>query len=489
MMEQAPANQVRRRPLPIALKLQYAVGGMVEGIVNNAIPTFLLFYLTAVAGLPGALAGAALAAGTIIDAVLDPWIGSASDNTKGRFGRRLPFMLAGLPLIALCFFFIFSLPQGWSEPVLFAWLTLLSVILRISLSLFGIPFQAVAAELTEDYTERSTLVALRWGMGLIAGLMTVVVGFSLFFAGENGLSQPGAYPLFGASLAVFIALVGLVGAGAVFRSLDLQHAAPPESSHHLGQVFKEMGEVFRNPSFRVLAGCGLLLLSALAIHGGLGIHAGTYFWRLEATQLQILPLMTLVGLLAGTPLAAPLTKYVGKRNVVVAGLFALVIAYVFPPVLRISGLLPFEGDSLVILLAANSFFAGALMSAAVIALNSMLADATDEHEHLFGTRREGLYFAAWLFASKAAAGVGTLAAGLILQFVKLPTGGQDGGLSVPLDQSTLIQFGLCYGVVPGGLALGALLCLAFYRLDAVKHAKILSELHARRGERQQAAMA
>ena len=68
-----------------------------------------------------------------------------------------------------------------------------------------------------------------------------------------------------------------------------------------------------------------------------------------------------------------------------------------------------------------NFAAGALMAAASIAFSSMMADAADEHEHLFGARREALFFAGWAFASKAATGAGALISGLILQAIAFPT--------------------------------------------------------------------
>src|SRR3546814_12646807 len=48
-----------RGPLGWRLKLAYAGGQLVEGIANNSLSVFLLFYVTAVCGLPGATAGAA----------------------------------------------------------------------------------------------------------------------------------------------------------------------------------------------------------------------------------------------------------------------------------------------------------------------------------------------------------------------------------------------------------------------------------------------
>ena len=51
----------------------------------------------------------------------------------------------------------------------------------------------------------------------------------------------------------------------------------------------------------------------------------------------------------------------------------------------------------------------------------MMADAADEHEFLFGTRREGLYYAGLNFSAKAASGLGALVAGLALDLIAFPT--------------------------------------------------------------------
>jgi len=481
MNSEPHAPPLERKRLSLGVKFSYAMGGMVDAVVSNSLSTFLLFYVTSIAGLSGGLAGIALAAGTIVDAVLDPLIGSGSDNNRSRLGRRLPYMLIGLPVVAAGIFLTFALPKGLSEPLLFAWVLTLSVVLRTALSIFGIPYQAVAAEITEDPGERSTLVGWRWGLGLIGGLVTVLIGFNLFFTGDNGLSNAEAYAPFGATLAAMLLIAGLFSARAVHRTLDRQHAAPATGKGGLS-VFREVGEVFRNPSFRALAGTGLLLLSALAVNGGLAIHAGTYFWRLSPAQLQLLPLATLVGLLLGAPFAAPLTKWFGKRTVALIGLTSLVGAYAIPPTLKVMGLLPLDTNEILILLSGIGLFVGALMSAAVVAVMSMMADATDEHEHIFGTRREGLFFAAWLFASKAAGGVGIFVAGLILQFVDFPKGASHADVAT-IDPASLATFGLLYALIPGILVLGGVIAMANYRLTAAKHAALLAELHVRRGER------
>src|SRR3546814_16368494 len=103
-----------RGPLGWRLKLAYAGGQLVEGIANNSLSVFLLFYVTAVCGLPGALAGAALAAGMVVDAVMNPIIRSLTDGWRSRFGRGLPLMAASLLPLVILFILMFALPAGLS---------------------------------------------------------------------------------------------------------------------------------------------------------------------------------------------------------------------------------------------------------------------------------------------------------------------------------------------------------------------------------------
>ena len=56
----------------------------------------------------------------------------------------------------------------------------------------------------------------------------------------------------------------------------------------------------------------------------------------------------------------------------------------------------------------------------VVAYPAMMADAADEHQMLFGARREGLYFAGLGFAAKAASGIGQVAAGFALDALHFP---------------------------------------------------------------------
>jgi GPH family glycoside/pentoside/hexuronide:cation symporter len=466
--------------LGLGQKIAYGTGSMVEGITTQAIGLFLFFYATAVCGLPSALAGLALAVGLVVDAIVDPLIGSTSDGWHSKLGRRLPFMLVGFPIAAVSLILLFSLPEGFSHTGLFLWLSFISIVLRIALSLFLLPYNAAGAELSDDYAERSSIAAWRWGAQMVAGLTVVVLGFGVFFSGEGGLSRRAAYAPFGEVLAAALVAVALIASRAVYVTRDRQHSAPHVGQRRHLRFAAEIAEMFKSQSFRVIFIGSMILFTGLSINFTLSIHANKYFWGLNTQQIQTVTMALFIGLIFGAPLAGPMLKVMQKRTVLIIGEVGLGLAYATPVVLRLMGLFPFTGGKLAMILAGVMFAGGVLMAAAAIAFASMMADAADEHEFLFGARREGLYFAGWSFALKAAAGLGSLFAGVGLQFIGFDSASQAGGATVKVAPQTVEWLGVLFGIGSGALALvAASLCL-LYRLTSHKHGAILLELEARR---------
>jgi glycoside/pentoside/hexuronide:cation symporter, GPH family len=481
----AVAAHNRSAPLTLRVKLGYSAGQLIDGVVNNALAVFLLFYVTAVCGLSGALAGAALSIGIVVDAVMDPAIGALSDGWHSRFGRRLPFMLVGLIPIAVTFVLIFTLPSGLGQGLLFGWLTLLSIMLRISTSLFILPYAAVGAELSDNYAERSSIMAWRWGFGMIGAVIGVALGFGVFLTGHDGLSRRAGYPPFALVLAAIFLLGGAVALRTIYTARGRLHA-PTENIGWLGaRVLRGLLETFRNRSFRILFIGALLFFIALGTNNSLALHANTFFWHLTGPQTQFVTLALFGGLLAGAPLAGPFLARMEKATVLMVGMGGLLAAQGAPVLLRLLHLLPWSGQSLAWLLAGTMFLGGALMATAAIAFSSMMADAADEHEHLFGERREGMFFAAWAFASKASTGAGALIAGTVLQVIHFPTNlAERGGISAVLPERMVDMLGLFYGPGAALFSLAAVLTTLFYRLDSKAHAAIMVDL----GERRRATM-
>ena len=109
----------------------------------------------------------------------------------------------------------------------------------------------------------------------------------------------------------------------------------------------------------------------------------------------------------------------------------------------------------------------------------MMADAADEHEFLFGHRREGLYFAGLGFAGKAATGLGTLVGGIAIQAVGFP---RDPAAHPALAHAEPIlrKLVLGWGPLPAMIFFVSLGLLSLYRVDRRRYDEIRAALAARK---------
>lgn len=118
--------------------------------------TTLLLY-NQVLGLSAALCGVAFLISSIVDAISDPLVGAVSDRFRSRLGRRHPFMLASALPLAVFFYFLYQPIPGLGETGLFVWLLSLLILLRLATSFQNVPRDALGAELTDDYHERTSV--------------------------------------------------------------------------------------------------------------------------------------------------------------------------------------------------------------------------------------------------------------------------------------------------------------------------------------------
>ena len=467
--------------LTLTTKAVYGTGQFVDSVSSTAIATFLLFYLTAVCGLSGALTGASLFVALLVDAFVDPFVGSFSDNTSSRFGRRHIYMFASLPLIFLGLGLLFSVPPGLSGMMLFVYVTAIALLLRFGLSAFIVPYIALGAELTDDYLERSSVIAWRSFFSVPATIVPLVLGYGVFMAGKHGLFDRAAYVPFGWTCAAVLTVLAALAAFGTLGSLGRLHKTTPSVAHPLLRLTRELPEVFRNRSFLILFVTVLIFFVAQGTAAVLVLHASKFFWKLDVPTIQFLSIVGALGLLVGLPVIWLIGPHVEKRTMTLWALAYICVAQAGMPLLRIAGVLPPNGPMLVTLLALNNVFVYGAVTILAVAFQSMLADAADEHELLFGARREGLYFSGMTFSTKAASGLGSFIAGVALDLIHFPVDiANKGGENLHLAAATVTKLGLVYGVAPAAMTAICIGVNSLYRIDRHTHARIQAELAKRR---------
>ena len=468
--------------VPLATKLLYGSGSVAEGVKNTAFNVFLLFYYNQVLGLPGTWTGAAIFLALCVDAIADPVIGSLSDGWRSRLGRRHPFMYAAPVPMALSFALLFRPPDGLTQPQLFAWLLVWAIGVRVGMTLYMLPSNALVPELTPHYDERTSLVSYRFLFGWAGGIVISQLAYLYYFAspqdGADGLLQAARYAGFGGACALLVAGSILLSAAGTHHLIPrlARPEVPPRFSW--GRFRAELSDVLHSRSYRVLIGAALFASVAGGFGDVVGLYVNKYFWELSQEQMALLVYALVAAVLLGVVLARPLTERLDKKRAALAvATFAIAIAPI-PIFLRLLGLFPANGDPLLLpIIVAHTMLSVVCIVAIGIIVTSMLADVADETELATGKRQEGMLSATISFTAKATSGLGGLVAGVALDLIDFPRGAAPGSV----EPAKVTALGLAVG--PGLMLLyvATLAFLARYDITRRRHGEIVAALARRRG--------
>ena len=474
-------------PLTRGIKVSYGVGQAAEGIKNGAFGVFVFFYYTQVLGLPTIYTGFAVGIALAFDAISDPLVGSLSDNWRSKHGRRHPFLYWSILPLGVAFYGLFRPPE-LSETGLFVWLTTFAVLTRVAMTLYHVPHVSLGAELSEDFNERTEVVAYRYFFSYVGHMLTYFLGFFVFFSESQ--FDVGAYGPFGLTMAlVMCAAIGITAKGTEVRIPYLAQAGQEEAVSGvfpvLRRTFSELSSALTNISFRWLF-CGVLVVYMMVgVDNALNLHMNTYFWELQSKGNLMFFMATPVGALIGTLFARRFTEMFDKKPSILIGTSCWALCQVLPIVLRFLGVLPENGTSeLLNTLVMIKLIQGFGVVQALVAFNSMVADVVDEHELQTQRRQEGVFFSAISFSNKVTSGVGTVVAGFALALIDWPTGiAIQSAADIPLV--TVERLGWIYGPIVSGFAVVSVYCYSKYSLNRARHQQIVIQLKERRAEQAQ----
>ncbi len=477
-------------PLDLGSKLAFGVGQIAEGVKTCAFGTYLLFYYNQVLGLSGDLAGLAIFIALVFDAITDPIAGSVSDRWRSPMGRRHPFMYASALPLAISFALLFA-PlvsiDSVGEMGLFAWMAVFTVLTRASMTLYHVPHMALGAELSEDYDERTVLVAMRHFFGAVGFMATYAIGFGYFFLPSpeypNGQLNPDVYPTMAALLGVVMAItIFWTGWGTRKR---VPFMPKPKQLEDAGRVtvtdvLSETYQAMRNVSFRWIMFGFILVIAAWAMAGVVGIYVYTFFWELDSGQILFVLLLGPIGSMFGYPFSKIYYAWLDKRNAMIVAAIYWGVVHSIPVLLYLAGFAPEGGTwSAALFMGIFSALGGLGVGQVVVGIGTVMADIADENELDTGRRQEGVFFGASAFANKCSAGLGNLIAGFVLEWIDWPVGPEvRTAADVPPD--TLLQLAVIAGPVIALLALPGALCFRGYRLDRARLEEIQADLQATR---------
>lgn len=461
-------------------RLAYGVGGAAGGIKNNGFEYVLLLFYSQVLGLSAVLVAAALWIALLIDAVSDPIVGYWSDNLRTKWGRRHPLMYTAMIPVTIAYFFVWNPPGDLSGLGLFAWLLGFTVAVRLMYTLFEVPSTALAAELTQDYDARTSLMSFRYFFAWVGGLTVQIVLFLFLLKPSEG-DPSGFFHITGWHT------YGLLGACCILASITvtsfgthrhIPHLKAPPAPRKLTplKVLGEIWETVSNPSFRALFLATLFGLLASGVSATLNQYINGFFWEFSNTQITGLTAAVYVSSILALILAPIVGRIFGKKRAAITiGILAFTIAPA-PVIARQFGLLPPNGtDELYMIVLGITVFDLALIIAYQMLAASMVADIVEQNELVTGRRSEGIYFAGISFMRKLAQGVGVLTASFILAVAAITPGMRASQAS----DEAVRTLGWGYALTLLSLWMIMIVCVSFYRISREDHENNLKALAER----------
>lgn len=477
----ATAQPVRTDKPPLGTKLAYGFGSVAYGVNDNGLSFYLLLFYSQVVGVPAGLVALALTVALILDAISDPIVGYWSDNLRSKWGRRHPFMYGAAIPVAASYFLLWTPPEGLSTTQLFWYLLVMAVLIRTFITFYETPSSALAAELTQDYDQRSSLISWRYFFGWTGGNAMSVALFLFIFpafatAGQSGQFNRDAYGVYGV-LASAAMLVGiLVSALGTHGRIRYLQPPPPRRDLTLGKVFKEIFETLAERSFISLFIATIFAAIAGGLSASMSVYISTYFWGFTPQQIGFLVMGVFISAVLGPALAPPVTRALGKkRGAMIVGLAAF-IGSPLPIVLKLAGVLPDDPTFIFWFVFAATAIDVALIICFQILFTSMIADLVEQAEVKTGRRSEGVFFAAVTFTRKCVGGLGVIAASIVLALAQFPEGAKPGDVSPEAVQ----RLGAWYVPTILALWLAMMAVISTYRLDRASHEDNLRKLAERR---------
>jgi GPH family glycoside/pentoside/hexuronide:cation symporter len=375
--------------------LKKAASYSIGQIINNAsYQTFSLlvftFYFTIV-GLNVVLITIAFMIWSVWNSINDPLLGSISDRTHTKWGRRYPFIMISIVPLAIVMFLLFTPPLslGITDQLPnFIYFLIIIILFELFYSMFDVNLIALFPELFVTEKERTSANAVRMTIYLITliiifGLPTI---FIPDFSNPKYLPQ---YQIFGIFIAIMIIIAGLC-----FLKFSPKEKAEFREEYKNIQSFKETFKIcVKNKTFMGYLPAEMGMWYVIGVTTTIIVLYGKFVLGIGEGETIYIALMLAIAFISTAIfmniLWKPTVRRIGPRKSWMISVMIWIL--VSSPFLFIQD--KFQG---MIVLA----FFGIGMSGPIYIIDLILSDIIDEDEVNTGTRREAGYYGVKAFFYK-----------------------------------------------------------------------------------------
>ena len=413
------------KQVPFGQKVAFGVGMLANQMFPASLGIFMVVLVQNL-GFPGWMWGVVYFLPRVLDAVTDPIMGFISDNTKSKWGRRRQYVIVGSVVMAVAFVIMWQLYEVNGIEYNFTYFLLWSFVFYIGLTIFSVPYVAIGYEMSNDFHERTQIMAIaqwigQWAWVIAPWFWVIMYDPEWFDSAESATRELAIW------VAVIFGFCAMVPGLFIKSKSTLKEDYSPLTVRAIGSSLKKIGrgfvEAFSSKPFRKLC------ISTFFIYNSFMTISGFSFfiivWHLYSGDAAAagywVPMFGSAGAVVTTfvviPIVARMSKKIGKKNAFLVSQAISILGYASLWFLFVPG----KPWLFLFALPFHSFGIGSLF----VLMMSMTADVIDLDELNHGVRREGVFGAIYWYMVKFGFAIAGGLSGLILTLV-----GFDGNLDV-----------------------------------------------------------
>ena len=410
--------------VPFGQKIAFGIGMLANQMFPAALGIFMVVLVQDL-GFPGWMWGVVYFFPRIFDTFTDPIMGYISDNTKSRWGRRRHYVFIGAIIMGIAFVTMWQLYRGNGVDYNFAYIMVGSFVFYLGLTIFSVPYVAMGYEMSNDFHERTNIMAIaqwigQWAWVIAPWFWVIMYDQNMFESADVATRTLAVW------VGVFCMLFAMVPAIFIKSKSTVDEDYAPLNFKSIGNSLKEIWkgfkEAFSIKSFRQLCISTFLIYNAFYT-----VSAFTFFiivYHLfdgDAGAAGIWPtLFGSLGALGTTflviPIVTRMSKALGKKKAFLYSQGLSIIGYIMLWFLFIPG----KPYMFIFALPLFAFGIGSLFTL----MMSMTADVIDLDELNTGKRREGIFGAIYWWMVKFGFAIAGGLSGAIMSIVGFDSGAE-----------------------------------------------------------------
>jgi GPH family glycoside/pentoside/hexuronide:cation symporter len=403
--------------VPMGQKIAFGLGMLANQMFPAALGIFTVVLVEKL-GFSGLLLGLTYFIPKFYDALFDLIMGYVSDNTKSKWGRRRQYVLAGAIILGFSFAAMWQLYAENGVTYNFIYFLIISLDFYSGLTKFSIPYVAMGYEMSDDFHERTNIMATSQLIGQLAWVIApwfwvIMADKSLFSSSDVAVRTLSVY------VAIGCAILAAIPAVFIPSKSSLNENYSPIDFKGILNCFGEIKEGLKASieikPFRKICIATFLIFNAFQTTAGFSYFIIKYYlFKGNEEGFGLWPtLFGCVGAIITTvlviPIVARMSKVIGKKKAFLLSQGISIFGYILLWLLFVPGK-PY------LFLFALPFFSFGIGSLFTLMM-SMTSDVIDIDELNTGKRREGTLGAIYWWMVKFGTAVAGLFSGLILSLV------------------------------------------------------------------------